>query len=114
LGLFLTAQVYRASLTWFGFTSVDQIAALPLLTIWLGLYSLVTMPLSNALSRAHERQADRYAVALTKNAEAFANSLKKLAKTNLADPAPHPLVEFFFYSHPSIEKRIHAVRQLGS
>jgi hypothetical protein len=27
---------------------------------------------------------------------------------NLADRTPHPLVEFLFYSHPSIEKRIAA------
>lgn len=113
-GLYLTAQLYQASLSWFGFSSVDQIAALPLLTLWLGLYSLVTMPLSNAISRAHERQADRYAIELTANAQAFSNALSKLAKTNLADTAPHPLVEFLFYSHPSIEKRIQAVKQHGS
>ena len=109
LGLYLTAQVYAASLAWFGFSSIDQIAALPLLTLWLGIYSLVTSPLSNAVSRKHEREADRYAVELTSNKSAFANALRKLATTNLADTEPHPLVEFLFYSHPSIEKRIRFV-----
>ncbi|HEY4613497.1 MAG TPA: M48 family metallopeptidase [Bacteroidota bacterium] len=114
LGLYLTAELYATSLSWFGFSSIDQIAALPLLTLWLGVYSLVTMPLSNALSRVHERQADRYAIEVTSNTEAFSNALKKLAKTNLADTAPHPLIEFLFYSHPSIEKRVRFVEGLGS
>lgn len=113
LGLFLTAQLYETSLAWFGFSSIDQIAALPLLSLWLGLYSLVTTPISNALARAHERQADRYAVELTSNAEAFANALQKLSRINLADPSPHPVIEFMFHSHPSIEKRVHFVRALG-
>jgi STE24 endopeptidase len=112
LGLFLTAQLYKTSLAWFGFSSIDQIAALPLLSLWLGLYSLVTTPISNAISRAHERQADRYAVELTSNPEAFGNALLKLAKINLADPSPHPVVEFLFHSHPSIEKRVRFVQGL--
>ncbi len=109
LGLFVTAELYRASLLWFGFTSIDQLAALPLLSLWLGAYSLVTGPLSNMLSRSHERAADRYAVTVSGNREAFTNALRKLAAINLADTSPHPLVEFLFYSHPSIEKRIRAV-----
>jgi STE24 endopeptidase len=113
LGLFLTAQLYHTSLAWFGFSSIDQLAALPLLSLWLGLYSLVTTPISNAISRAHERQADRYAVELTSNAQAFTNALLKLAKINLADPSPHPVVEFMFHSHPSIEKRVSFVQEVG-
>jgi len=111
LGLFVTAELYRLSLSWFGFTSIDQVAALPLLSLWLGAYSLVTGPLSNMLSRSHERAADRYAVNVSGNREAFTNALRKLAAINLADASPHPLVEFLFHSHPSIEKRIRAVER---
>ena len=109
LGLFLTAKAYEWSLPWFGFATIDQLAALPLLALWRGVYSLVASPLSNALSRSHERAADRYAVSLTGNGEAFANALHKLAKINLADVSPHPVVEFLFHSHPSIEKRLGAI-----
>ncbi|HLF20171.1 MAG TPA: M48 family metalloprotease, partial [Bacteroidota bacterium] len=111
LGLFLTASLYAMSLAWFGFTAVDQLAALPLLAIGLGIYSLVTSPLSNMLSRAHERAADEYALRTTGNKESFINAMQKLAKLNLADTAPHPLIEFLFYSHPSIEKRIQAAQR---
>ena len=114
LGLYVTALLYSGSLSWFGFSSIDQIAVLPLLALWLGLFSFITTPLVNMVSRAHERAADRFAVQLTKNGEAFANSLRKLASINLADVSPHPTVEFLFHSHPSIEKRIRAIELLTS
>jgi STE24 endopeptidase len=113
LGLYVTALLYAASLSWFGFSGIDQIAALPLLALWLGVFSFITTPLTNVISRAHERAADRFAVRLTRNGEAFANALRKLATINLADVSPHPVVEFLFHSHPSIEKRIRAVELFG-
>jgi len=38
-------------------------------------------------------------------------ALRKLSEQNLSDPTPHPLVEFVFYSHPSIERRIQALQR---
>jgi STE24 endopeptidase len=112
LGLYLTSLLYAWSLRWFGFTSVDQLAALPILALWLGAYSLITSPISNVLSRKYEFEADRYAVAHTGKREAFISTMNKLAAMNLADKVPHPVVEFLFHSHPSIEKRIRAVENL--
>jgi STE24 endopeptidase len=109
LGLFLTAQLYALSLSWLGFGAPDQIGALPLLTLWLGLYSLISSPISNAISRKNEFSADRYAVQTTSNNEAFVNALVKLAAINLAETSPPAIVEFLFHSHPSIEKRIRAI-----
>ncbi len=106
LGLFITAELYKRSLLVFGFERVDDIAALPLLSLWLGIFALVMSPISNAISRFHERQADRFAVMKTNKPDAFVSALRKLANMNLVDTAPHPIVEFLFYSHPSIEKRI--------
>jgi Zn-dependent protease with chaperone function len=34
--------------------------------------------------------------------------MQKLAQQNLSNPDPHPALEFFLYSHPSISKRIRA------
>ena len=112
-GLFIAAQAYGWSVGVFRFSSITEIAALPLLVLWLSLFGLVTAPLGNMLSRRHERQADSYAVQSTGNAQAFVSALKKLAAMNLADPSPHPLVEFLFYSHPSIGRRIQTVESLG-
>ncbi|MGA9406782.1 MAG: M48 family metallopeptidase [Bacteroidota bacterium] len=111
VGLFITSKLYLLSLGWFDFSSVDQLAALPLLALWLGVYSLLTSPLSNVVSRKYEFEADRYALNKTGNASAFTSTMRKLAEMNLADTAPHPVIEFLFYSHPSIEKRIRAAEK---
>jgi STE24 endopeptidase len=113
LGLFIASRLYETSLLWFGFSAIGQLAALPLLGMWLGLYSMITGPLTNMLSRSHEWAADRFAVQLANNKEAFANALQKLAKVNLADSEPHPIIEFLFHSHPSIQKRIAAIQANG-
>jgi STE24 endopeptidase len=106
VGLFITSRLYMASLSLFGFERIDDLAALPLLGFWLGIFGFVTTPLMNMISRKHEYQADHYAVRKSGNPSAFIGALNKLADTNLADSTPNPIVEFLFYSHPSIEKRI--------
>jgi len=107
-GLFLTAWSFRLTLPHLGFTCVDQIEALPLLFLYLLLFGLITTPLQNILSRYYERQADRFALELTGNAKDFVEAMNKLSEINLSDPRPNAVVEFLFYSHPSIEKRIEA------
>jgi len=104
--------LYDWSLTFFSFTATTDLAALPLLALWLSIFGLVTSPLGNVISRRHERQADTYAIQKTGKNEAFISALRKLASMNLADAEPHPLVEFLFYSHPSIGKRIRMVESL--
>jgi STE24 endopeptidase len=106
LGLFITTQLYKSSLHIFGFHRIDDIAALPLLTLWLALFGFITTPLTNIISRRYEHQADKYALEKTRNAASFISTMKKLAGMNLADVRPNPIIEFLFYSHPSIEKRI--------
>jgi STE24 endopeptidase len=108
LGLYAASRAYAWSLPFFGLTSTTDFAALPLLALWLALFGLVTTPLGNMLSRRHERQADAYAIRVTGRPDAFASALRKLGTTNLADPSPHPLVEFLFYSHPSLSRRLRA------
>jgi STE24 endopeptidase len=111
-GLFVTSLLYDWSRAYFSFTSAADIAALPLLAVWLSLIGLVGGPLGNIISRRHEHQADAYAVRTTGNKAAFLSALRKLSTMNLADPEPHPLVEFLFYSHPSIGKRLRSVEMM--
>jgi STE24 endopeptidase len=114
IGMFIASQLYAWSVSAFGFASITDLEALPLLAIWLGLFGLVTTPVSNIISRRHERQADAYAAQVTRNRHAFAAALRRLADLNLADPEPHPLVEFLFYRHPSIAKRIQLLESTAS
>ena len=109
LTLFLIALLYKNSLTWFNFTNITQVAALPLLALWSMLIGIIQTPLGNILSRKFEYEADEYAVAETKNPSAFKNTLEKLTNQNLGDKEPHHFVEWFFYSHPSIKNRINAI-----
>ena len=109
LTLFIIAGLYEISIEWFGFNSITQIAALPLLVLWGMLVGLVLSPISNMISRGFEYEADEYAVASTGKLSAFINTLEKLTEQNLGDKEPHPVVEWFFYSHPSIKKRINEI-----
>jgi len=111
--LFAASRLYPLAATWCGTGGVEAPGSLPLLGIWFMLFSLVTSPLGNAVARHHERQADAYAVRATGKREAFAAALTKLGSMNLSDTSPHPAVEFLFYSHPAIGKRIAAALREG-
>jgi len=113
LTLFLIALLYQNSLDWFGFESITQVSALPLLALWSMLIGIIQTPLGNILSRKFEYEADEYAVIETKNPFAFKKTLEKLTDQNLGDKEPHPFVEWFFYSHPSIKNRIAAINQFA-
>lgn len=106
LGLYITSVLYVNSLSIFGFTNISEIAALPLLFLYLSLYGLITSPLSNMQSRKYEWEADTYALQTTGNKEAFISAMEKLAAQNLSDKTPNKIIEFLFHSHPSLEKRI--------
>lgn len=110
VGLFLASLVLRWGVNQFGFQDVGDIAALPLFMLVMGVFGLVTMPLTNAFSRWRERLADRYALETTHNAPAFASAMTRLANQNLAEVDPEPWVEFLLYSHPALEKRIKMAR----
>lgn len=105
LTFYLIAQLHKVSLSWFGFSEITQIASLPLLFLWGAIIGLVQTPISNYISRKFEYEADNYAAISTNKKEAFIQTLEKLTDQNLGDREPHPLVEWFFYSHPSIKNR---------
>jgi STE24 endopeptidase len=113
LTLFIVAWLYESSLGWFGFESILQVAALPILVLWSMLLGLIESPMSSAVSRKYEYEADEYAVEVTGKPAAFAATLKKLTEQNLGDKDPHPFVEWFFYSHPSIKNRLRALQKIS-
>ncbi|MCX7798044.1 MAG: M48 family metallopeptidase [Melioribacter sp.] len=114
LSFYLMALLYESTIKWFGFNSILQISALPILVLWGSIVGLVLTPISNYFSRKFEYQADEYAVLATGKKETFIRTLEKLTEQNLGDKEPHPLVEWFFYSHPSIKKRISAIEKISS
>jgi STE24 endopeptidase len=96
----------------FGFSSIFQIASFPILILWASLIGLIQTPISNLISRKFEYEADEYAVKSTCKKDAFIRTLEKLTDQNLGDKEPHPFVEWFFYSHPSIKNRIAGIQRV--
>ncbi len=113
LSLFGAAWAFRATYSVLGYARATQIEALPLLFLFLMLFGLLFMPIQNAISRHFERQADRFALEITGKPEVFISAMEKLARLNLSDRQPNPVVEFLFYSHPSIQKRVAAARSFA-
>jgi len=111
LGLFLVSRLYAYVIDVFAFESITSLAALPIITLFLIIFNFIVGPIQNAMSRHFERQADDYSIKLFKQPETTIRSLEKLAEQNLADPDPHPAVEFLFYSHPSIPHRVERIRE---
>jgi STE24 endopeptidase len=92
--------------SWFGFEQAADIAAFPLFALVFAVLSYLFRPLSSALSRYYERKADKGALALTADPDAFINLIAKLCNEQLSIAYPNPLVEWYKYSHPSPGRRI--------
>jgi len=83
-----------------------DVAGIPLLLLVIFVLSLMSLPIQNAVSRSFERQADRTSLELTGDPAAFIRSEVQLARSNLADLTPPPLVVWLLYSHPPVAERI--------
>jgi len=95
----------------FRFDRLGDIASLPLVLIFATVISFVFQPITNSTSRYMERQADKFGMDVTGiDGEAAAITFDKLAVFNLSDPDPNALIEFWFYDHPALKKRMEFVR----
>ena len=109
-GFYVADQVLRMAAGPLALSGIADPAGLPVLMLVAGVWSFLVMPVANALSRAQERAADRYALATTRNVEAFVTAMKRLAQQNLAEEYPSTVVRWLFFSHPPIRERIDAAR----
>lgn len=91
---------------WFSLAPLSFIGQVVLLGFLANLFSFPLTPLSSALSRRHEWQADQFARDLTRDPKSLARALVKLSKENLSNLHPHPLYAWFYYSHPPVVDRI--------
>lgn len=103
-GAFAALGFFSLLLGWMGVSA--DFRAIPLAFLFLTLLTLAASPFENYLSRTFERQADREALALTGNRQAFISLKQNLAETNLSVARPHPLIKFALYTHPPIMERI--------
>jgi Zn-dependent protease with chaperone function len=91
-----------------GFSHVSDIASLPLLLLTLAMASAVTTPIELAISRHHEREADRFALDLTHANRSYATALIKTTDDDRdpIDPDRGWLAKLLLDTHPSLRERI--------
>lgn len=106
IGFWIAKEALLAFAPALGFSGAGDIQAFPLLCLVFFFFGLLTSPLGNTFSRWAEKQADQFALDALRDKDSFISAMNKLSEINLADPNPHPLVEFLFYDHPAIGKRI--------
>ena len=85
---------------------------LVLFAVLLPPFELLAGMLINRWSRAHELEADRFAVETTGAGRELVNALKRLSADNLANISPHPLYVALNYSHPPLRERIRAIEAI--
>ena len=106
----LADRALRAGVGVWGLSGPADPAGLAWLALVAVVLGLVTAPLVNGFSRFIERQADDFALALTRNPGGFIGAMERLASLNLAERRPHRLKELVLYSHPALDRRIARAR----
>ena len=110
VGFYVTNLALKASVLPLGFTGISDTAALPLLILIFGTFSLITAPLTNAYRRHLEVAADDYALRLTDDPQSFVGAMTRLTDQNLSEAQPSRWVELLIDDHPCYNKRIEHAR----
>jgi len=104
------AFAYAATWESFGFASLHDMAALPLLVLYSGIVSEALGPAGLMWSRRREARADRFSLEITCNPTAFEAAMVKLHDRNLGVASPRPWEKWLFYSHPPGRERVELAR----
>ena len=97
--------------TSWGIRGLDDWASLPVLLLLLSIFVFVANPVTSAVSRYFEHQADQYGLEVAHgltpdSGQVAAQAFQILGDLDLDDPDPDPLDVFLFYDHPSIRDRV--------
>jgi STE24 endopeptidase len=90
----------------FGFANLSDLGAIPLLMLFLAVFSFLLAPLSNLVTRHTEHEADRFALEITRGNHAAALAFVKLQEENLSVPRPAFLDMLWRGTHPCLADRI--------
>lgn len=106
LGLWLANLALQWGVRTLGLNGPDDLAALPLVALALGVFGLVSQPITNWYSRWIERAADVYALRVTRDPQSFVSVMTKLHDQNLSEADPPAWAKVWFYDHPPYRERI--------
>jgi Zn-dependent protease with chaperone function len=114
LGLAAAAALTPMALPLLSLPSLDYVPGYPVLFALVELFFLLVSPVLNWWSRRLETDADRYALRLTRNPNAFAAAMQRLGCQNLVEFRPPRWAEVVLASHPALHRRIALARAWGS
>jgi STE24 endopeptidase len=103
---FLTNVLFLKLHNYFGYSAFHDYESLVLIYFGISVLSALLVPVSNAISRHLEKDADEFSLKITGNADAFIATMRKLGEQNLADVNPGKFYEIMLYNHPPIARRI--------
>ena len=93
-----------------GFASTNVVPAMLLFALLAGTITFWVSPVVHSWSRRFEYEADAFARATMGETQSLIQALRKLSEKNLSNLIPHPLYSTFYYSHPTLLEREHALR----
>ncbi|WP_125153051.1 M48 family metallopeptidase [Clostridium rectalis] len=89
-----------------GFNQLFDVAAIPLIILFINFMIFITNPITNSYSRYLEKEADRFEIELTKDNYSTITSTIKLHEESLTLPHPSKLYKIWYFSHPPYYERI--------
>lgn len=108
--LWALSVLYEATYDRFGLASLADPAGLVVLAFFAAVLAALVSPLDLYASRRRERRADRFALRLTADPEAFASAIVKLHDKNLGVAHPRRWEVWLLYSHPPGRERVELAR----
>ena len=116
-GLYIMSKVLPGIITRyadrFRFDRLGRVSSLPLILLFVTVFSFATQPISNGASRIMEYDADQFGMELSGiDAQTAQVTFEKSSAYNLSDPDPAGIIEFWFYDHPALNKRIARIHEL--
>ena len=95
----------------FGFTTLADIASLPLILLLVSSFSLIITPVEMAFTRQIEHEADRFGLEITQTSHSAGSAFVKLQEDVLANPRPGLMFKLWRESHPPLGERIDFVNE---
>ena len=84
---------------------IGDTAVLPLVVLFVSIFTFVLTPLFNTQTRTNEHEADMYGLNASRQPDGFAQAAIHLGEYRKMSPTPFE--EWFFFDHPSGRNRIH-------
>ena len=108
LAFFIASRIVPGILARYGerwkLRGVADVAAIPVYSMVLAVFMLVTTPVTKSIIRVNESEADAFGLDAAKAPDGFASAAMKLSEYRKIEPTS--LEEILFYDHPSGKTRV--------